>query len=67
MNEEPYPVVVQDLPPAVRGFCCLGSDYQPCIVLNSRLSREQQVKTYFHELRHIRREEMFDESYNEYE
>ena len=67
MNEETIPVIMKDLPPRIRGFCCLGSDYEPCIVLNSRLSREQQIKTYRHEMGHIRRGEMFNEAYVEYE
>jgi len=58
--------VLKDLPPEIRGFICLGSDYEPVIVINSRLSREQQRKTYNHELRHLERGEMFDENYHEY-
>lgn len=60
------PIVLKDLPVDVRGFVCLGSDFEPIIVINSRLSREQQLKTYHHELRHIQRGEMFNEEYNEY-
>ena len=63
---ETIPVVLKDLPPAIRGFCCLGSDNEPCIVLNSRLTQEQQHKTYVHELRHISSGEMYDETYVEY-
>lgn len=61
------PVVVQDMPPTIKGFCTLGSDYEPLIVLNSRLPREQQQETYLHELSHILRGEMYDEEYKEYE
>ena len=50
----------------VNGFCCLGSDYEPIIVINSRLSREDQLKAYRHEQDHIRRGEMFNEDYHEY-
>ena len=60
------PVILQDLPTTVRGFIMLGEDFQPCIIINSRLSREQQKRTYRHELRHLRRDEMFNESYHEY-
>ena len=60
------PVVLRDLPASVRGFVCLGSDYEPIIVLNSSLSREQQMKTYRHELNHILRGEVWDSNYNEY-
>ena len=60
------PVVLLDLPPRVRGFVCLGSDYNPCIVINSRLTQEQQLKTYLHEMSHIERGEMDDDDYHEY-
>lgn len=60
------PVILQDLPTTVRGFIMLGEDFQPCIIINSRLSREQQKRTYRHELRHLRSDEMFNESYHEY-
>lgn len=60
------PIVLKDLPVEVHGFICLGSDYEPIIVINSRLSREQQLKTYQHELRHLRKGEMFNENYHEY-
>ena len=60
------PIVLKDLPVDIHGFICLGSDYEPIIVINSRLSREQQLKTYQHELRHLRKGEMFNENYHEY-
>lgn len=60
------PVVLKNLPPHVRGFACLGSDYEPIIVLNCNLSREQQEKTYIHELLHIVRGDLWNENYNEY-
>ena len=41
--------------------------YEPIIIINSRLSREQQQKAYRHELLHIQRGEMFDINYHEYE
>ena len=64
---EEVPIVLKDMPVEIRGFVCLGSDYEPIIVINSRMSKEQQLKTYRHELRHIQRGEMFNESYHEYE
>ena len=60
------PVILKDLPPHVHGFVVLGSDFQPCIIINSRLSVEQQRKTYLHEMRHIASGQMDDDSYNEY-
>lgn len=60
------PVVLKDLPVNVHGFVCLGSDYEPIIVINSRLTREKQMLTYEHELNHIKKGEMFNEDYHEY-
>ena len=60
------PIVLKDLPVCIHGFVCLGSDYEPIIVINSRLSVEQQRMAYNHELRHLQRGEMFNESYHEY-
>ena len=59
-------VILQDLPTSVRGFVFQGEDGEPVIVVNSRLTREQNRKTYRHEKRHIRRNELNDPTYNEY-
>ena len=60
------PIILKDMPVAVHGFVCLGSDFEPIIVINSRLSREKQQEAYHHELEHLRRGEMFNEEYHEY-
>ena len=65
MNEE-RPAKLMDLPTTVRGFICLGSDYEPIIVINSRMSREQQLETYRHEQNHLKRGDMYNEDYHEY-
>ena len=65
MNQD-VPVILRDLPETIRGFVCLGSDYEPVIVINSRMSKEQQKKTYKHELDHIQSGELTDPSYVEY-
>ncbi len=59
-------VILQDLPTSVRGFVFQGEDGEPVIVVNSRLTREQNVKTYDHERRHIDRNELNDPTYDEY-
>lgn len=64
-EEEQVPIVLQDLPTTVRGFCCLGSDYEPIIVINSRMTAEQQRKTIRHELDHIRRGDIWNEDYTD--
>lgn len=61
------PIILKDLPVDVNGFVCLGSDYEPIIVINSRLSREKQLKAYEHEKDHIDRGDMYNEDYHEYE
>ena len=62
----PIPVVLKKLTGKTRGFCCLGSDYEPIIVINDQLSPEQKLKTYRHELQHIQNGDMFDPTYREY-
>jgi Zn-dependent peptidase ImmA (M78 family) len=59
-------VILMDLPVRIHGFVCLGSDYNPCIVINSRLTFEQQQKTFRHEMDHILSGQMDDENYFEY-
>lgn len=60
------PVVLMNLPCHIKGFVCLGSDYNPCIIINSRMTAEQQLKTYKHEMEHIRKGDMYNENYYEY-
>ena len=45
-------VVYADLPPRVKGFTVLKDGYYT-IVLNHNLTREQNEKSYKHELKHI--------------
>ena len=60
-------VILQDLPTSIRGFVFQGDDGEPVIVVNSRLTREQNRKTYDHERGHIDRGEMNELTYHEYE
>ena len=64
MDEEK--VILQDLPTSVRGFVYQDDAGDPVIVLNSRLSREQNRRTYDHERGHIDRGEMYEPNYKEY-
>ena len=63
---EEIPVILMELPPNVSGFVCLGSDFNPCIILNSRLPVEQQRKTWQHEMDHLLNGEFDDDSYSEF-
>ena len=60
-------VRLADLPCTVRGFCYHDDDGENYIILNSRLTREQNITTFDHEMQHVLREEMYLTSYNEYE
>ena len=59
-------VILQDLPTSVRGFCFHDDAGDEYVVLNARLTREQNQLTYDHERRHIRRGDMYNEDYHEY-
>lgn len=59
-------VILQDLPTSVRGFVFQGEDGDPVIVVNSRLTREANQKTYNHERLHIDRNELNEPTYHEY-
>ena len=63
---EEHEVILQDLPTSVRGFVFLGEDGEPVIVVNSRLTREQNIRTFRHEKKHIKNDELTDQTYNEY-
>lgn len=59
-------VILEDLPTSVRGFVFRDDDGDPVIVLNSRLTYEQNRRTYKHEQDHILRDDLSDPTYNEY-
>ena len=64
MNDRPALLI--DLPTSVRVFCYHDDDGEPVIVLNARLTREQNRETFDHERDHIDRGDMFEPSYTEY-
>lgn len=59
-------VLLQDLPCTVRGFVVNDDPDGYLIVVNSRLSIDQQRRAVKHELQHIQRGEVGDPSYCEY-
>jgi len=61
-----YRLTLSNLPTSIRGYVFLEEDGVPRIVLNSNLTREQNMKTLRHEIRHIENGDMFDPTYNEY-
>lgn len=58
--------ILTDLPTSVRGFVFEGEDGDPVIVVNARLTREANRKTYDHEKAHVDRGEMENQDYTEY-
>ena len=58
-------VILQDLPTSVRGFVFLGDDGEPVIVVNSRLTREANRRTFRHEKKHIKKHQLTDPDYKE--
>ena len=58
--------ILTDLPTSVRGFVFQGDDGEPVIVVNSRLTREQNRLTFDHEKKHIDNGDMHEPTYNEY-
>ena len=59
-------VILKDLPTSVRGFVFLGDDGEPVIVVNSRLTREANIRTFRHEKKHIKKDQLSEPTYNEY-
>lgn len=58
--------ILLNLPTSVRGMVYHDDNGDPVIVLNARLTREANRKTYKHERDHIARGELSDPEYNEY-
>lgn len=46
-------VCFMELPSRVKGYVCKNEDDTHTIILNSRLTIEQNMETYLHELNHI--------------
>ena len=58
--------ILMDLPTSVRGLVFHDDAGDPVIVLNARLTREQNRKTYDHEKKHVKNNELTDPNYIEY-
>ena len=57
--------ILKDLPTSVRGFVFLDDDGEPVIVVNSRLTREANRRTFRHEKKHVKRNQLTDKDYRE--
>ena len=58
--------IIVDLPTTVKGFVYIDSAGIPVIVLNARMTREIQMRTYRHELKHIIDGDIDNKNYKEY-
>ena len=58
--------ILDNMPTTVRGFCFHDDDGEEFVVVNARLTREQNSRTYDHEKKHIDRGDMYEPTYNEY-
>ena len=56
-----YHVELVDLPHSIRGFIRHNTDGSDTIVLNARHTRETQIQTFKHELKHIERDDFYSE------
>ena len=66
MTEERQARLV-NMPTTYHGFCYHDDDGEEFVVLNARLTREANRETWLHEREHIRRGDMYDTTYREYE
>jgi hypothetical protein len=58
--------ILANLPTSIRGFVYNDENGDPVIVVNARLTREQNLITYDHEQGHIERNELNELTYIEY-
>ena len=60
------PARLMNLPTSVKGICFHDNDGEAYVILNARLTREQNRTTYDHEQEHIDRGDLWDPNYIEY-
>ena len=48
-------VVYSDMPTRIRSYVVANADTSYTIILNSKLSHEQNLKSYYHEIEHIKK------------
>lgn len=51
-NNDNIRTVLADMPTTISAYTILADDYYT-VIINSRLTKERQIKAYTHELRHI--------------
>ncbi len=61
MNEDEIKVLLINLPYTIKGFSLKTFDDHIIVILNSRLSYEQNRITYEHELLHIKNDDFYRE------
>ena len=60
------PARLMNLPTSVKGICFHDNEGEAYVILNARLTREQNRTTYDHEQEHIDRGDLWDPNYIEY-
>ena len=65
-DEQEIRTILLDLPVSVHGFCFHDDNGEAFVVLNARLTREQNRKTWEHERKHIADGDMYESTYIEY-
>ena len=48
-----------DMPTSIRGYTIHDKNGDFCIVINARISQEDMVETYIHEIKHIKRGDVY--------
>ena len=67
MDDTPPIVTLMDLPVTVHGFVYHDDNLDTFIVLNSRDTHEKRKETYAHEVSHMKKGQMYDPDYREYQ
>ena len=64
--DEDRPARLENLPTTVRGYCYHDEEGEAFVILNARLTREANRKTWLHERDHIRRGDLWNKEFREY-
>ena len=61
-----YRLTLANLPTSIRGYVFMEEDGVPRIVLNAKLTHEQNLRTVRHELMHLAAGDLDNPDYHEY-
>lgn len=63
---ENKPARLENMPTTIRGLCYHDTDGEEYIILNARMTREANRRSWLHEMKHIERGELYDPAFMEY-